>query len=407
MKNYSIITITNEWDMYRRRYRSLMLEMVKFKDIKNILFIESPLTLFSLVRYLLNKMNKRDSQRWQKIFKRGVIYKAKDVDGDIYIITPVIPFPFYSQRILLKINFIFLYLFQKLAVFYLSKKTDIQDVIFWVCNPAYYTGLIIDKDRIKISCYDLCDDYLQKLSDKTTLFAEHLKKNDEYLTKKSDLLFMSSEKLYEDRKMLNKNIHRITNAIDWFYFQNCVKDSDIPTEFNEIGRPILIYVGNIDHRLDGNIMDLLTKKNSKGTIVMVGSKKKCAVVEKMSKSKKVCFLGERSFEESSVLIKHSDVCIIPHKVTDLTTSMNVLKLYSFIASGKPIVTTNVGGVNDLKEVIKISYNADEFISNVRHVLSDTFNRQLQQEKCMAVVQNNTWAKRAENVHNLLRGKLCE
>ena len=140
---------------------------------------------------------------------------------------------------------------------------------------------------------------------------------------------------------------------------------------------------------------------------MVGSKKKCVVVKKMSGSKKIYFLGERSFEKSSVLIKHSDVCIIPHKVTELTESMNVLKLYSFIAAGKPIVTTDVGGVNDFKEVVRISYNANEFVSNIEHVLSDAFNRELQQEKCMAIVQNNTWARRAKEVHNLLMGQLCE
>lgn len=407
MRNYSIISITNEWDMYRRRYRSLMSEMIKYKDINNILFIESPLTLFSLVRYLLKKMNKRDRKRWQRLFKQGVIYKAEDVDGDIYIVTPVVPFPFYSQKILLRINIIFLHFFQKLAVAYLSRKTNIKDVIFWVCNPNYYTGLIIDEDRINTFCYDLCDNYLQKFSDKTTLYAEWLRKNDEYLTKKADIIFVSSEKLYEDREIFNRNIHRIPNAVDWCYFQSCVSNSDVPVEFSKLERPILIYVGNIDRRLDENIMDLLLNGNSKWTIVMVGSRKKDAVFPKMSGNKKICFLGERSFEKSSILIKHSDVCIIPHKVTELTKSMNILKLYSFIAAGKPIVTTSVGGVNDFKEVVKISYNANEFICNIKHVLSSAFDRELQQEKCMNIAQNNTWVERAKEAHNLLTGELCE
>jgi glycosyltransferase involved in cell wall biosynthesis len=383
-----------------------MSEMIKCEDIQNILFIESPLTVSSLVRYLFGQMSDRDKERWQRVFKNGVIYRPIDVAGDICVITPIVPFPFYSIQLILKINRLVLWVFQRVSVFYLSKRLRIRNIIYWVCNPSCYAGIVCAKEDVKLFCYDLCDDYIEKLSGKMTVYAKWLKDIDVYLTKKADILFVSSKKLYNDRKSVNKNIYIIPNAVDLAYFQKSVSDgAGFLHEFNAIEHPILAYVGSIDYRIDEEIINLIESRHPEWTLVMIGPKKEYAVVRRMEKGNRIRFIGEKSFEEVAGLLSHSDVCIIPHNVTNLTKSMDVLKLYSFIASGKPIVSTNVGGVEEFSGVVKISLDADQFVSNIEHVLNKSYDKNIQCKKCIEIAKENTWKKRAETVHNLLAESL--
>jgi glycosyltransferase involved in cell wall biosynthesis len=138
---------------------------------------------------------------------------------------------------------------------------------------------------------------------------------------------------------------------------------------------------------------------------MIGPKKEYVVVRRMEKNNRIRFIGEKSFEEVAGLLNHSDVCIIPHNVTDLTKSMDALKLYSFIAAGKPIVSTKVGGAEEFSEVVKISLDAEQFVNNIEHVLNGSYDKDAQRKKCIEIAKDNSWKKRAETAHSLLAESL--
>lgn len=396
----SIIIITNEWDKFRRRYRSMMSEMIKYKDIENILFIESPLTLFSFVRYVLNKMNDRDKERWQRIFKKGIIYKVEDIAGNIYVITPFIPFPFYSSKSVLKINNFFLYLFQKVTTSYLIKKLVIKDIIFWVCNPSYYVGLIVDKKNVNLFIYDLCDDYLDKLNDKTTCNAKWLKGNDEYLTKRADIIFVSSEKLFQDRFPKNPNIFRIPNGVNLDLFRE--NYSIEPDDLKYIPRPRLVYVGNISSAIDLELLQWINKSHPEWFLVMIGPVHGKMLENALKKISTISLLGVKSYEEAVMYTKLSDVSIIPYLKTPWALSIDSLKIYNFLASGKPVVSTEIGGSECFHDVIFVGKDRNDFLQKIALALNETkeeSNRR--REKQLELMAEHTWQKRAEKVYSLI------
>ncbi len=57
-----------------------------------------------------------------------------------------------------------------------------------------------------------------------------------------------------------------------------------------------------------------------------------------------------------------DVCIVPHKVTPFTESLNPIKLWEYLAAGKPIVATDLAGFRDFPDLVSITKTYDQFIA---------------------------------------------
>ncbi len=49
-----------------------------------------------------------------------------------------------------------------------------------------------------------------------------------------------------------------------------------------------------------------------------------------------------------------DVCLTPHLVTPFTESLNPIKLWEYLAAGKPIVATPVAGFREYPELVRLA-----------------------------------------------------
>lgn len=348
-------------------------------------------------------MNRRDSEIWKRILKNGFIYR----EGKIIIITPIVPFPFLSIKPLLLFNIFWLNKFQIYSIRYLIKKLQLRDLILWINHP-YHSACLVNQFPHKIFCYDLCDDYNTKENNETSLIARLIKKNDDYLTENADIVSVTSEKLFQDRSKINSNIYRIPNGVNLELFNgdNYQYLNFEPVDLESIPRPRLLYVGNISSHLDMELIRLITKIHPEWSLVMIGALKKWLGNTYLINNNSIYLLGSNSYEEMIPYLKYCDVFIIPYLKTPLTISADTIKIYYSIASGKPVVSTEVGSAKDFSDVLYIGTDKKDFVRKIELALNETEESRERREKMQyEIITEHTWQKRAEQVYNYMMTQL--
>ena len=83
--------------------------------------------------------------------------------------------------------------------------------------------------------------------------------------------------------------------------------------------------------------------------------------------------------------------------------MGPLKLYQYLASGRPIVSTNVAGLERVREHVLIADDFEEFIGHVETALqSDTV---AQSAERIEVAKQNTWPVRVREMFDAVQNHL--
>ena len=80
--------------------------------------------------------------------------------------------------------------------------------------------------------------------------------------------------------------------------------------------------------------------------------------------------GPISYAEVPETMRAFDVCITPHRVTPFTESLNPIKLWEYLAAGKPIVAAPVAGFRDYPQLVRLASGADAFASAVEAALAE-------------------------------------
>ena len=125
------------------------------------------------------------------------------------------------------------------------------------------------------------------------------------------------------------------------------------------------------------------------------------------KKSNVHLIGRVPFEEMPSILKGFDVAIIPFKKDAVSNTIFPLKLFEYLGSGVPVVSSNFN--EDLKDFTKqtVSYcaTADEFSI----ALNDAIENEsiIRKNERVKIAEENTWEKRAKEFSDLLENALAK
>ena len=178
----------------------------------------------------------------------------------------------------------------------------------------------------------------------------------------------------------------IPNGIDETHWS---KPWPPPSAVSGLTHPIVTYVGSIDSRLDTGLVARMADDVALRSLALIGPIIDSAVAEKLRSIPKVVLCGPMSRAEVAGALMYSDVCVIPHVIDSLTRAMSPLKLYEYLAAGKPVATTDLPAVHGVSERVIIS-SADGFPAAVRTALELPH---LDEDERLEFVRSNSWTSR--------------
>ncbi len=389
-KKFNIIYFGDHWDEYLRRRQQIAMRLSKFEGIDKVVYVELPLTIFSFFKFLLGNSLPKVALAWRRILKNGLLCK----DNEVWILTPITLLPYMPVKIIREINRFCDYWLQLLVLKFYIKKLKLQDSILWISHP--FAAEFIGKLGEKIICYDRTEDFAY-MHDCPVAVQDLTKKNDLKIIKDADLIFVQTKEMQKAISAENANVFLVPNAVDIQWFNDEVINV---SDMQGIPRPILCYCGNINSRIDFELLKYIAITHPEWSLVMIGHL--APGVNEFSLLKglnNVYLLGIKPYRKLPSYFKKTDVCLMPHKIDKFTESQSPLKLFDYMAAGKPIVSTKIAGVRDYEEVVMIGHTKEEFVSLIEKVLINDSEKEV--EKRRAFVQQNTWDMRMEDIYKLL------
>ena len=110
-------------------------------------------------------------------------------------------------------------------------------------------------------------------------------------------------------------------------------------------------------------------------------------------------LGKKDYPVLPTYLKAFDVAVIPFKINDLTTGVNPVKLYEYLAAGKPVVSSKLPEVLPFAPAVKLASTPAEFVAQVEEALAD--NTPAGVAERVALAEENSWENRAEVMSNAI------
>jgi glycosyltransferase involved in cell wall biosynthesis len=191
--------------------------------------------------------------------------------------------------------------------------------------------------------YDVTDDWLA--ADRPDPERDRLARDEGTLLDGCDVVTVCSPNLALT-KGARRPVQIITNGVDVArYGEPQPRPHDLPP-----GR-IALYVGTLHaDRLDVDLC-LATSEalDGDGTLVLVGpAALELDALHRLSEAG-VVVLGARPAPTVPAYLQHADVLVVPHVVDAFTDSLDPIKLYEYLAVGRPVVSTPVAGFRDAAE----------------------------------------------------------
>jgi len=286
-----------------------------------------------------------------------------------------------------------------------EKILNLKNIVFWSYNPMFVE--FIDKLNEKIFVFDTVDNWAEHPGYTKMMRKSRLLKNYQTIAEKADLIFTVSEELKDFYKQMNrtKDVHWIPNGVDYDHFNDPEKINR-DNELSEFDKPIIGYLGTIEDRIDFDLLTKIARAHRGKELVLCGPV--WPVVEKelnkkIKDLKNVHLLGRIKFDDAPSYVNKFDVAIIPHKTNAFVNTMNPMKMYDYLACGKPIVATKGAGIEMFKDHIYITNDSDKFVDHIDQALKeDSPEKQTARRNA---VREHSWKARADKMTELLFEKL--
>lgn len=249
--------------------------------------------------------------------------------------------------------------------------------------------------------YDITDDWTKFSGNQSQL--ELVEKLDNKLCMEASHVIVCSEQLFEDKRDLVKSnrLHLIPNGVHVDHYK-LVTDYSTPHHLvtQNWKKPVFGYTGTIHgDRVDIELILRIARAKPQATIALVGPNLLDARDQlALSSYSNIVFTGPKPYAELPAIMRAFDVCIVPHVVTSFTESLNPIKLWEYLAAGKPIVTTNVAGFRDFPALVNVSDSYACFLLNLDAALDEEPSLTPARQ---AVAQQHSWDKRIDQVVQIL------
>ena len=272
------------------------------------------------------------------------------------------------------------------------KRIDIcQYDYIWTTDPTLWWLFkdSIDKSKTRV-IYDCMDDNIAfPYMDKYPKFKEFYMKRESELISSADYVFCSAQALTKkliDRYGINREYVIVNNAITDVIttYSDSIEDIKLPENS-------LTYIGTISEWFDFENTLRVLEDFPELNVVLYGPIR----MPEPPQHPRLHFMGLTDHKNILAIMKQSSALFMPFVVNELIESVNPVKLYEYIYSGKPVLASKYSETEQFKEYVTLYSNYEEFRSFVsERVLT---NVEMNVPKMKSFAMSNTWKGRANQI----------
>ena len=274
--------------------------------------------------------------------------------------------------------------------------------VVWLYDPRATWAIGQSGDEFAV--YDCVDDYAEQADGarNRALIAAA----DRCAAERSRVVFATTRPLEERHRQANPKTHLVPNVGDFELFRDAADRAMARADLRDLPRPVYGFAGNLlPGKVDLDLLEDFAGRIDGGTLLLAGPTHGIAVdyVQRLATLPWVRALGHIPYRELPSIVAAFDVALIPYAENDYTRSCFPLKLYEYLAAGKPTVASGLPALHGMEPDVTVASGTDDFSLAVNRAL-----RLISEEdvaRRVALASQNTWDGRTERLLGLVAAEL--
>jgi glycosyltransferase involved in cell wall biosynthesis len=264
---------------------------------------------------------------------------------------------------------------------------------------------VVGSFREKLVVYHVIDPYDEYFPPDATRSRSLVARNQRIMLERADVVFAVSEALHRRCLEFNQNSHLVPNGVNYPLFESAMRGDRLPDDVAGIPRPIVGYVGVIRPGVDFRLLGQMADRRPDWSFMFVGPQEYLngregfsALVERQN----VYYLGSKPVEHIPLYVKACDVGILPYRNDGFSIYGDSLKLYEYLACGRPVVSSDMPFSRRFIPLVRIARDLPEFINGIEMSLAEDGAGKVER---MALAEQHSWGRRVDVMGELIGAAL--
>jgi len=281
-------------------------------------------------------------------------------------------------------------------------RLGMKKAVLWLYYPPSFRYLVGHLGEV-LTVYHCTDDhagYARVVGRDSQRVADQERE----LLEAADVVFTTSRPLYEAKRQVNPNTYLMPNVADVSHFKPvALGQVSAAAELDPIRRPIAGFIGAVSsYKVDLQLLREVASILKTWNFVFVGpvGLGDDTGQNDLPRLPNMHFLGRRPHDQLPAYLAGFDVCLIPYRVNSYTNGVFPLKLWEYLAAGKPVVATHLPALEEQTPAISLAAGAQEFAAAIeREGAADDDERS---KARLALATNQSWERRAGEMLSVLK-----
>lgn len=217
------------------------------------------------------------------------------------------------------------------------------------------------------------------------------------LVERVDSIVAVSERLVERMADLGREATLLTHGVDRWKWAD--PRGEPPPELEGLEEPWVVFWGVVDRRLATPWIESLADSLEKGTVVLVGPPNNPDPA--LDGLDRVVQTGPMPFDSLPAIAGRAAALVMPYADMPATRAIQPLKLKEYLATGRPVIVSDLPACNDWRDACDVVSEAQIFSWTVLHRLEQGVSDQ--QKDARHRLAGEGWAKKAERLEQVLWG----
>jgi len=244
-----------------------------------------------------------------------------------------------------------------------------NEVVFVVQRPDRLPTLRGLPARLRV--YEVVDDY-EALADAPDT-ARRVARAHRRMLEQCDLVWATSGTLAERIRPYRSDVIETTNGVGVEDFARG-GESEPPAALAAVPRPRVGLIGRLNDRVDWGLVADICRARPDWHVVIVGPEyaagnETTAGLARLATLPNAHRIAAVPPEALPSCVAALDVCLIPYRLTKLTLAIDPLKVYQYLAAGKPVVATRLPSLLKFGETITCAAGVVEFVDAIEAALT--------------------------------------
>lgn len=230
----------------------------------------------------------------------------------------------------------------------------------------------------------------------------YIERHKKVMSNENIFVIASADKLIKDVKKYRKNnFALVCNGVVLSDFKSNIKKP--PQELEKIKKEydkVVCYYGALASWFDYELLKKCAKKYPEYAFILIGidfdeTLEKSGVLD----NKNVFYLGKVKYNELINYTKFTDLLTIPFVINHITESTSPVKLFEYMATQKPILTTAMPECKKYMSAI-IGENHDDYVEKIEVAIKLANDKEYLKTE-MIEAEQNTWESKAKEILDLI------